>query len=776
MPFNVGQAVGYLMLDTSNWENGFKKARAGMKSFMDESATASDKFTAIGSSMTSTGAALTLGVTAPILGIGAAAISAGNDFEAQMSRVQAIAGATGEELNALTDQAIDLGASTSFSATEAAQGMEELASAGFSVNEIMEAMPGMLDLAASAGIGLADAAAITSAAINGFGLEASDSAHVANVFARAAADTNAGVLDMGEAMKYVAPVASAFGQTIEMTAAAVGILSDAGIQGSQAGTTLRSMFSSLAKPTQQATEAMERYGLSFYDAQGNMLPLVDIIDMLNQNLSGLTQEERNAVLITLFGQEALSGVLALMDRGADDLQTLTDNLEDSDGAAQSMADTMLNNTAGAMEELSGAIETLLIKIQQAIAPTLTKIINWLANVVSWFTSLDDSIIQTIVIIGAVVAAVGPLLLIFGQLAMAIGAIIPIVSSITGALSGLIPFLQLKFAGALLSVTSGVGGLSGALAALSNPIGWVIAAVVALSAAWITNFGGMRDKTAEIFSAIQEIISSVMGIIKSIWDNNLFGIQTVFKDIWTTIEQLFSDVLTVIVDIFNVFAALFSGDWDALWKAVQQLVSDVWTMITNLIGNALNLIIDTILGIGVTLYSAVRSVFQMAENAVKSVWTAIINWFKGAVNDPVGTILGIGTAMYNAGREIFTQLWNGIKSLWTSIQNWVQEKIDWLVDKITFWDNESKRLGGSSVTISTGKSDGSYASGLDYVPRDMNVRVHEGEAILTAEENQNRRTMQSGGDTYNFYSPEALTPVKAAREFKRVKQELALGYR
>ena len=215
-----------------------------------------NKVTNISGKIDNLGSTLTTSLTLPVLAIGTAAITTGNDFEAQMSRVQAIAGATKEELKLLTDQAIDLGAKTSFSATEAAAGMENLASAGFTTQEIMEAMPGLLDLAASSGAELATASEIAASAIRGFGLEANKSAHVADVFAEASARTNAQVEDMGEAMKYVAPVAKTVGINIEEAAAAIGIMSDAGIKGSQAGTTLRSGLTRIIKPTKQVILAI----------------------------------------------------------------------------------------------------------------------------------------------------------------------------------------------------------------------------------------------------------------------------------------------------------------------------------------------------------------------------------------------------------------------------------------------------------------------------------------------------------------------------------------
>jgi phage-related minor tail protein len=264
-------------------ELGNSATRAG-----EQIQNAGEKISGIGGAISNVGNALTVGVTTPILAAATAAVSLGNDFEAQMSRVQAIAGATSTELEALTDQALQLGADTSFSASEVAQGMENLASAGFTVEEIMAAMSGMLDLAASSGADLATSSEIAASAIRGFGLDASDAAHVADVFAEASARTNAQTEDMGEAMKYVAPVASAMSQSLEETAAAIGIMSDAGIKGSQAGTSLRGALSRLAKPTQPVADKMDELGLSFYDAAGNMLPLNEMIEQLQDRFQGLT--------------------------------------------------------------------------------------------------------------------------------------------------------------------------------------------------------------------------------------------------------------------------------------------------------------------------------------------------------------------------------------------------------------------------------------------------------------------------------------------------------
>lgn len=315
-------------------------------------------------------AATISGVSVALTGVSTAAIKVGSDFEAQMSRVKAISGATGEEFEKLKNQAIQLGADTAFSSTQAAEGMENLAAAGFATNEIIEAMPGLLDLAAASGEDLANSSDIAASTLRGFGLAASDAGHVADVLAENANRTNSSVAETGEAMKYIAPLARAVGISMEETAAAIGIMANAGIQGSQAGTTLRGAFSRLSKPTDDMQLAMDQLGISFYDSEGKMKSLSKQVAMLKDAMSDMTDEQKNNYLVTLYGQEALSGMLALINEGPESLNELSKAYETCDGSAKTAAETMQDNLKGAVEQLKGSAESLGIAFYDSVSENM----------------------------------------------------------------------------------------------------------------------------------------------------------------------------------------------------------------------------------------------------------------------------------------------------------------------------------------------------------------------------------------------------------------------
>lgn len=481
---NTENKLKDLKVQASNWTTVGKK----LEEVGDKISNISKKIDNLGSTLTTT-------LTLPVLAIGTAAITTGNDFEAQMSRVQAIAGATGEELDKLTQQAMDLGAETSFSASEVAEGMENLASAGFTTEEIMKAMPGLLDLAASSGAELATSSEIAASAIRGFGLDASEAGHVADVFAKAAARTNAQTEDMGEAMKYVAPVAKTVGLSIEETAAAIGIMSDAGIKGSQAGTTLRSGLVRIIKPTKQVYTAMEQLGVEFYDNNGKMKSLTEIIDDLKKSTKDLSDEAKNQALAQIFGTEALSGMLALVNRGADDLDDMTKSFENCDGAASEMADIMLDNTSGALESLSGSLETAGIAIQKALAPEIKKLAKWIQDLVDDFSDLSAEEQLNIIKIAGLVAAIGPAIKILSKITSTIGT----VTKGIGTFSQAVALTGKTTTTAFKEASSATQTLAKVFTGLTSPIGIAAIAITTSIGLIVTAVNNMSKDTKEAFS-------------------------------------------------------------------------------------------------------------------------------------------------------------------------------------------------------------------------------------------------------------------------------------
>jgi TP901 family phage tail tape measure protein len=466
------------------------------------------------------GKTLTLGVTVPIAALGTIAIKTGMDFEASMSGVKAISGATGTEFEKLNKLALQLGQDTAFSASEAANGMQDLASAGFTVNEIISAMPGMLDLAAAGGLDVASASDIASSAIRAFGLDASQSGHLADVFAEAAGATNANVTDMGEALKYAATPAYALGMSVEETSAAIGELANVGIKGSEAGTSLRGALISLASPSDTAAEAMQSIGFSAFDAQGQMLPFKDVIGNLQTSLGGLSQEEKANAVATIFGREAMSGMLALVEAGPGQYSTLTQSLETCDGAAAQMATTMQDNAKSSIEQMMGSLETASIKIEQVVAPEIRDIADKVGNLADDFSNLDPETKKIIISAVELTAALGPATLAISGVTKA-GSMLIKAGTTTVKTFGTMSGALSVFVKGTAAATPEIAGMATAMSVLTGPIGLAVVGVTALTAAgvmvhevWAKN----RQLTDEQAAANTAFVASQNAVSESVVNN------------------------------------------------------------------------------------------------------------------------------------------------------------------------------------------------------------------------------------------------------------------
>ncbi|CAC6519002.1 TP901 family prophage L54a [Staphylococcus aureus] len=419
----------------NNLERSIDKASSEMKTFNKEQMIAqshfgklasqadvmSKKFSSIGDKMTSLGRTMTMGVSAPItLGLGAA-LKTSADFEGQMSRVGAIAQASSKDLKSMSNQAVDLGAKTSKSANEVAKGMEELAALGFNAKQTMEAMPGVISAAEASGAEMATTATVMASAINSFGLKASDANHVADLLARSANDSAADIQYMGDALKYAGTPAKALGVSIEDTSAAIEVLSNSGLEGSQAGTALRASFIRLANPSKNTAKEMKKLGIHLSDAKGQFVGMGELIRQFQDNMKGMTREQKLATVATIVGTEAASGFLALIEAGPDKINSYSKSLKNSNGESKKAADLMKDNLKGALEQLGGAFESLAIEVGKDLTPMIRAGAEGLTKLVDGFTHLPGWVRKASVGLALFGAAIGPAVLAGGLLIRTVGS-------------------------------------------------------------------------------------------------------------------------------------------------------------------------------------------------------------------------------------------------------------------------------------------------------------------------------------------------------------------
>lgn len=449
-------------------------------------------------------------------------IDVGKSFEAGMSEVQAISGASGEDLERLSNKAKAMGATTKFSATESATALKYMAMAGWKTNQMVSGLAGVMNLAAASGEDLGTVSDIVTDSMTAFGLKANQSGHFADVLAKASSSSNTNVGLMGETFKYVAPLAGSMGYSIEDTATAIGLMANAGIKGSQAGTSLRSILTRLVKPPKDAAAALSELGISTTNADGSMKPLRQTMSELREKFSGLTESQKSQYASSIAGQEAMSGLLAIVSASDSDFNKLQKAIDNSSGAAKKQADIMNNNLQGALYELGSAAEAVGIGIYEDIKEPLTKAVKVGTTQVSALASklkkggikevVPKSAVNTVQNLGKVAKSVGGGgLKVLGSAAKLVGnnmeVALPVAASLLTVFKGykavttvvtafrtvstatqgasigvqlLGTAIQL-FTGKTIQATSATATFKAASTALGGPVGIAVVAVGALAA-------------------------------------------------------------------------------------------------------------------------------------------------------------------------------------------------------------------------------------------------------------------------------------------------------
>lgn len=613
-------------------------------------------------------------------------INVGKEFDSSMSQVAAVSGATGDDLQALRDKAKEMGSTTKFTASEAADAFNYMAMAGWKTEDMLGGISGVLNLAAAGNTDLATTSDIVTDALTAFGQSADDAGRLADIMAAASSNANTNVEMMGETFKYVAPVAGAMGYSMEDASVAIGLMANAGIKGSQAGTYLRSILSRLAAPPKEAATAMDELGISITNADGTMKPMSEVIEILRQKFDGLSEAEQTQYAKHIAGQEAMSGLLAIVNAAPAAFDKLTDAVNNSEGAAERMAETMQDNLGGDLTKLGSQFEGVQLTLYEKFEPALrsgvealSKMldgISWVIEKISefseWLNSGSVAAEAFKVVVIAVSAAVAGFLAVIGAQA---------------AWTGLIALLG--------KAKTAFMALSAAMAA--NPIGLVVAAISALVAAFIylwntsedfRNFWiGLWEKIQKFVSdavkKISEFFTNLWSDIKDVWSTvstwfNEKVVQPIvgfFNDLWERATEIWNNIVNSIKDTVssvanwineNVIQPIVGFFMDYIWPIIDKVAEIVAKIIEILVALATfvgtwindNIVEPVVEGVK-NIYKKVSEWVKKAWDYVVNLWNKVATWFDENVITPVA--------------NLFSNLWTGIKNVFANVKSWFSEK-------------------------------------------------------------------------------------------------------
>lgn len=641
-------------------------------SSMEELGSATDSVTSsmmtrlegIGDVMGNVGKKMTLGITTPLLGLGAAAIHTVAGFDDSMSKVKAISGATAEEFDQLREMAMDLGSSTSFSASQAADAMTSLATAGWDTNQILAATPDMLSLASAGGLELDAAASIVTNTMSQFGMEADRAGETADMFAVAAASANTDVTELGEAMKYAGGSATTMNMDLAQTNAVLATFASQGLVGSAAGTAFTAMFSDLSSKAKDGAVKIGDTVVAVYDASGAMRDMGSIMGDVESATDGMNDAQKNAALQNVFGIQSLKGVNIMLSEGADAYKEMESAIYDSEGAAASMAEEMEDNIGGSLRSMGSALEGFMIVLGDELKDHVRNAADFIGVMAGKFGELSPAVRQGIVFVGAFLAAIGPVLLLGSKM---IGVFVPVV-----AMFG--------------KISTAIKGAGGAFAVLSNPIGiavlaigLIIGAVVlaynkiewfrdAVNAAWewiknatSTAFGFISGIVSSVFGAAMEFAISLVNRFKDFWDTNSAFIMAIVQErfnsivatiqmvmgiiqgifeiawplitgiitiAWELIKTVISTAIDVVLGIISAGMAILQGDWSGAWEIIKGIGEDIWHNIEDFFRNVdlFQIGADILQG----LIDGIGSMAQAVWDKVSSIAEGIASAFSGVL--------------------------------------------------------------------------------------------------------------------------------------------------
>ena len=647
-------------------------------------AATGEKLKTVGENISSAGQKL-LPVTAGVTALGTASVTTAANFESSMSQVQATMGITKDAMSTVNGQSVNtmdtlsklakkMGAETAFSASECAEALNYLALAGYDTQQMCDTLPTVLNLAAAGDIALADASDMVTDAMSALGMGVDEAETMVDQMAKTASTTNTSVAQLGEGILTIGATAKSIkGGTAELNTA-LGILANNGIKGAEGGTHLRNIILSLQSPTDIAAKQMEALGLSVYDSEGNMRSLNDILGDLDTSMDGMTSAEKSNIISKIFNKTDLSSVNALLANTGGTWDELQQKIIESGGAAQQMADTQLDNLQGQITILKSALEGLAISFGELLMPAIKQIVGWMQTFVDWLNGLDDGTKKTIVTIGLLAAALGPVLIVIGKVISAVGTIMTVVPKIAGVIN------TVKGAFAALNTTM-----------LANPITLIIAAIAALVAAFIylwNNCDGFRQFWIELWENVKQVAVTAWTAIKDffsqVWEAIKMIFSTVFEVIKTLVTTYFNLYKTIIETIFNVIQTVITTVWEAI-KGVFTTVFEVIKTLVTTYFNIYQTIIQTVLTIiqtvVTTVWNTIKTVITTVMTAIQTIFSTVWNAIKTIISNVVSGIKALITGNFEGVKNAIATIMNTIKSTISTIWNIIKSTVSTVLGAI-----------------------------------------------------------------------------------------------
>lgn len=622
-----------------------------------------------------------LPVTGALTGVGAASTVMANNFNDAMSQAAGALDKPMSEMEDLRQLAIQTGQDTVFFATDAGNAITELAKGGLTEADIKAgALKTTMDLAASSGMDLGEAANVVVQAMGAFGLSANESAEAANALAGAAAASSTDVEPLTQALAQCSAGAKNAGWSIQETTAVLARFADAGIEGSDAGTSLKTMLKRLAAPTDSAATMIEQLGIQTRDSNGDLLGASEIAEELQNKLGGLDSASRDAALSTIFGSDAMRAATVMMDSGTEGIQKYINAANDQE-AAQRLANSQMSDGSRAIEELKGSLETAAIQIGDTLAPIVQKVAELITALVNKFSALPEGVQQVIVVVGILVAALGPLLMVIGQISLGI-------SAVAGALS--------KLSGNGGVATKLVGGIKTAVTGLLGMITAhpVIAVITAIIAALVT----LYNKCEWFREGVNRILKAIRDGFFAAWDGIVEFFTETIPNAW---NEMLSSLLanptirTIVTTITDSFTKL-KENLNGIWNGIKQLAQNAWEFIKNATLAPVLLMIDLVTGDFEKLKSDLENILNNIKNAVANIWDSIKEITSNIWNEIKNVVSTLVSLVKETAISGFEALRDGIKNAIRELPKIVSDIFEKIGSTISGWIDNAWEWGADFI--------------------------------------------------------------------------------